>query len=62
MRDEERISMFYKFGTLDRLSETAPAPAEKKAAGTAFRAVRIIKLSAMLWSVVLKNMSDGKRK
>lgn len=60
MRDEERISMYYKFGTLDRHSEKAPA--EKKAAGIAFRAVRIIKMSALLWSVALKNMSHDKRK
>ena len=62
MRDEEIISMYYTFGTLDRNSEKAPAPAEKKAAGIAFRALRIIKVSAMLWSVALKNMSHDKRK
>lgn len=62
MRDEERISMYYIFGTLDRNSEKAPAPAEKKAAGIAFRAVRIIKMSALLWAAALKNMSHDKRK
>lgn len=61
MRDQERIEMFYRYGTMDWHSEEARAGASNaKNAGSA-RGLRMIKLASLLWAVVLKNVAGGRK-
>lgn len=57
MNDEERIRMYYVFGTTDCASETARSPRERGKNGGIRNAVRFLKLATLLGSLVFKNMS-----
>ncbi|MCL6478429.1 MAG: hypothetical protein K6T65_08425 [Peptococcaceae bacterium] len=60
MRDDERILMYYEFGTMDWYSEAA-RPGEKEGKTGGVRgAVRYLKLVTLLWSLVLRNLSVKK--
>lgn len=62
MRDEERIRMYYDFGTLDWHSEEAQMKKQTKKTGGVYGAVRFLKLAALLCALVVKNLSTVKRK
>lgn len=64
MRDEERIGMYYTFGTIDWYSEMAGIEADNKSRrpGGVYGAARFLKLAALLCALVLKNLSTVKRK
>lgn len=60
MRDDERIRLYYDFGTRDWRSEMARLNIKVKK-NSGFRTVRLLKLAALLWSLVLKNLSADKK-
>lgn len=62
MRDQERIEMYYKFGTIDNYSEKHICGGKIEKGYICFTPVRYFKLANLLWSAVLKNMSAEKRK
>lgn len=62
MRDDERIRMYYEFGTMDWYSETARPAGNKDRAGGVSGAARYLKLATLLWSLVLRNLSTDRNK
>jgi len=62
MRDEERISLYYDFGTMDWRSEMAQGNKKTGKTGGVYSGVRLLKLANLLISLVLKNLSTAKRK
>lgn len=62
MRDDERIRLYYEFGTMDWYSETARSAGNKTKTGGVRGAVRYLKLATLLGSLVLRNLSADRKK
>ncbi|MFZ5643777.1 MAG: hypothetical protein ACOY46_09330 [Bacillota bacterium] len=60
MRDQDRIEMYYRFGTKDWRSEKEKA---SRPGGLLNGGIRYLRLATLLWSSILKNLSaDNKNK
>ncbi len=62
MRDEERISLYYDFGTMDWRSEMAQGNKKTGKTSGIYSGVRLLKLANLLISLIIRNLSTAKRK
>lgn len=60
MRDDDRIDLYCRFGTIDWRSEAASGGGRKERRGVFRGAVRYLKLATLLWSIVLRELKNDK--
>lgn len=61
MTDQERIEMYHLYGAMDWRSEETRANAGAAKRTGAARGLRMIRLANLLWAILLKNFSRGRK-